>query len=267
MEATLASELTNRSVGFLWGDSKVGKTVYACSLPGRKLIINFDPDGFSSVAYRPDVDVVNLANMPASEAIRNAKKAAQWLASQDRQWDSCILDSATTLADVAVQEAVNMGIGKSTKFTPTIEAPGISAYGARNTIVNDIIWRLLRATGQLSMHFWILAHADDPQYDKKGENIIEQTIMLGAKMRQHIGLKASEIWFMDIVSGRRMIYLKPFGVRKPMGSRMFDIEKVQKFELKYDIAKPDEEQPHSLTKLWQAFDVGGRQKLLKLPTE
>ena len=41
MEATLASTLSARLVGILWGDAKTGKTTYACSLPGRKLLINF----------------------------------------------------------------------------------------------------------------------------------------------------------------------------------------------------------------------------------
>ena len=42
----------------LWGASGTGKTTLACTAPGKKLLILFDPDGDASIAERDDVDVV-----------------------------------------------------------------------------------------------------------------------------------------------------------------------------------------------------------------
>jgi hypothetical protein len=48
----------------LWGSSGGGKTTLACTAPGKKLLISYDPDGSDAIAYRDDVVVMDLANEP-----------------------------------------------------------------------------------------------------------------------------------------------------------------------------------------------------------
>lgn len=261
-----ASALSGRLVGIIWGDAKSGKTTYACSLPGRKLLINFDPDGFSSIAYRDDVDVLDLSTMAATEAMISAKKAAQYIIESAGDYESVIVDSLTTLTELALHDAVAKGIGKGKGgFFPTIDEPGLASYGARNNGVNDVVSKILRATGQQKLNCFFIAHADDPEFTQDGKTIVQQTIMLSAKIRNMAGLKVSEIYHINIDGGRRTLYVAPFGVKKPMGSRIFDTEKFKKFSLDYDINEPDEEQPCSLQSIIKNWKDGGFKKLTGLP--
>lgn len=250
----------------IWGDTKVGKTTYAMSAPGRKLIINLDPDGFSSIMHREDFDVIDLSQYSGKECIENAKKAVAMIKdwSKDNPLGTVILDSMTTLTYQAVKAAVENGIGKSAKFSPTLEVPGLSGWGARNSYVNDICDRILRITNQTNLNCIFIAHTDDPEYDKDGKTIIQQTMMLGAKIRQMTGLRASEIW--NITDGtKRRVFTAPHGVRKPMGSRMFDTAKVKDFDLNYDITKPDLEQECSIASLVKVWRNNGCKKLTVAP--
>ena len=45
----------------LWGQPGVGKTTLAATAPGKKLWVNFDPDGTDSVAQFENIDVVDLS--------------------------------------------------------------------------------------------------------------------------------------------------------------------------------------------------------------
>lgn len=266
MQPTKLTDRNVRHTGLVWADAKVGKSTWLMSLPGNKLIVNFDPDGFMSFAHREDVSVLDLAPLPPREAISQAEKAASYIVENKDAFTSVVLDSATTLTSVALQDAVARKVGASALFTPTIDAPGLQGYGARNNNVNSVMDRLFRATAQANMHFFITAHSDDPEYDKKGENILQQTVMLSAKIRNQAGLKVSEIWHMELASqGRRFVYLAPYGVKKPMGSRIFDTTRVPKFQLSYDIDKDDAEQPHALANIFAAWDQNGRRKLTSAP--
>lgn len=266
MDITQSTDLKTRLTGVLWGDAKTGKTTWAMTLPGKKLLINFDPDGFQSVAHRDDFAVLDLSMLPAKDAINNAKKAGAFILENADQFDSVIVDSLTTLADLALHDAVLRGVGKSPAFTPTIDAPGLAGYGARNNNINDVTDRILRATAQTNMHCFFIAHSDDPTYDSKGENILYQTIMLTGKVRNKVSLKTSEIYHLDIAPGnRRTVYVAPFGVKKPMGSRIFDTAKVSRFQLHYTIDKPDEEQPDTLAAIFAAWEKQGRKKLTAPP--
>lgn len=267
MEPQNASALSGRLVGVIWGNSKTGKTTWACSLPGRKLLINFDPEGFSSIAYRDDVDIIDLSILTPTDALRDAEKVGTYILENSDKYQSIVVDSLTTLSELALRDAIAKGLGKSNSgaFVPTLDEPGLTAYGGRNNRVNEVIWKILRATGQKKLHAFFIAHEDDPEYSKDGKTIVQQTIMLSAKIRNNAALKVSEIYYLNYDNGRRTIYLSPFGVKKPMGSRVFNTEEFQSFRLTYDIDKPDEEQQCSLQSIVRAWEEGGYKKLTALP--
>ena len=260
-----ASALSGRLVGIIWGDTKVGKTTWACSLPGRKLLINFDPEGYSSIAQREDVDVIDLSNELPKDAMRMASQAATFIKENADKYSSVITDSITTLTETSLYAAIANGVGKSDKFAPSLDAPGLSAWGARNNGVNDIIGKIIRATGQTKLHCFFIAHADDPEFSKDGKSIVQQTIMVSAKIRQMAGLKVSEIYYMETSQGRRKVYLTSYGVKKPMGSRIFNTEKFKSFDLHYDPTKPDAGQNCSLHNIVQMWQETGFKKLEGLP--
>ncbi len=266
MQITSSSDIKHRFAGVIWGDAKCGKTTWAASLPGKKLIVNFDPDGFTTLSNRDDFDVLDLSQLPPVDAIKQAKKVGEHIIANPDDYQSVIVDSLTTLTEAAIYDAVQRQIGKSKTFTPSIDAPGLSAWGARNTTVNEVNAKILRATAQKGVHCFFIAHADDPEFDENGKNIVQHTIMLSAKIRNNVGLKVSEIYHMTLGTGnRRTVYLAPFGYKKPMGSRIFDASKLPKFELNYDYNKPDAEQSHSLSSIFAAWENGGKQKLTAIP--
>jgi hypothetical protein len=267
MQPTPVSEKKHRFAGLIWSAPKVGKTTWACTLPGKKLLINFDPDGHMSVADRDDVDVLDLSDRPAQDMIKDADRAGMWLVSDEgKQYQSVVTDSVTPLVAAAVDDAVQRGVGKSARFTPTIDAPGLPAYGARNHTISRIFTRILRATSQNGQHCFFMAHMDDPERDNDG-NVIQQTMQLSPKIRNDVGLRISEIYHMDIDrQGRRKVYLTPFGLKQPMGSRLFNTNAVKQFDLKYDPEKPDDTQADTLANIFAAWEQGGRKKLQAVPT-
>jgi hypothetical protein len=164
-------------------------------------------------------------------------------------------------------DAIARGVGKSNTFTPTIDAPGLGAYGGRNNNVNDVCSRILKATAQKGINCFFIAHLDDPELDQDGKTIIQQTMMLSAKIRNMQALKMSEIYNITLASqGRRMLYLAPHGNLRPMGSRIFDTMIVKSFELKYSIDKDDASQNHSLASIIQRWQDGGRRKITVAPS-
>ena len=257
-----------RLAGIIWGPAKTGKTTFAATLPGKKLIINFDPDGYLSIMHRTDVDFIDLAELPAKDAINEAKKAADFIVSEEgEQYGSVILDSLTTLTETSLRDAIDRGIGRSAGFTPSIDAPGIAGYGARNSTTNDVLSRILRATGRAGKNVFFIAHADDPIQNEVGQ-AIQQTIMLASKIRNLATLKVSEIYYIDTgTGGKRTLYLAPFGIKSPMGSRIFDTAACPKFELKYTIDEDDETQPDTLANIINTWRENGYKKLTSRPTE
>jgi len=258
-------EITSRLNMILWGDSKAGKTTYAMSAPGRKLIINFDPDGFEAVAYRDDFDVLDLSTYRGADCINAAKKAAAQVAENAENYSTVIVDSLTTLTIQAVHAAIENRIGQSPKFTPSLEAPGLSAWGARNSYVNDVVERILRVTAKHNLHCILIAHMDDPETSDDGKTVIRQTMLLSAKIKAPTAIRTSEIWHMSYSNSGRKIYIAPHGVKEPMGSRMFNTEKVKQFTLNYDITKPDDEQPCAIATLFNSWRDNGKKKLVVAP--
>ena len=88
--------------------------------------------------------------------------------------------------------------------------------------------------------------------------------MLSAKIRNVASLKVSEIWHMTN-DRKRLVYLAPFGVKKPMGSRMFNTTKIDRFEIDYDIDKPDADQPCALCNIIKQWTDNGLAKLTTAP--
>ncbi len=254
-----------RLSGVIWGDAKTGKTTWAMSLPGRKLLINFDPDGFYSIAYREDVDVIDLSALPSHDAIEEAKKVADYIIQNAETYESVVLDSLTTLVEASLATAIFKKIGESNKFKPSIEAPGLAAYGARNGYTNDIVTRIMRACSKTGLNCFFIAHSDDPEFSEDGKNIVQHTMMLSSKIRNTTSLRVSEIYHLTLSSnGKRTVYFAPFGFKTPMGSRIIDTKAIPKIELDYTINKPDQEQALSLCSVINKWRENGLNKVTSL---
>lgn len=266
IEISNPGDIAPRSTGILWGPSKSGKTTLLMTLPGRKLIINVDPDGWTSVAKRKDMQVMDLSVLDFDETIRFGMGglAMQIEKSDFGEGDSLIFDSATSYGQCALQMAVKNKIGESRKsgFIPTIEEPGISAYGARTQYIVTTVRNLLRATAKKRMHCWVTSHEDTPTTNDKGD-FLYQSMLMSENAVNQTGLAVSEIWYLSKMDKVRRLAIAPCRGKKPMGSRMFTMESEPEFVLKYDTSKPNT-QPHSISTWWSQW-LAGDKTALELP--
>jgi hypothetical protein len=252
-------DVRRRSTGILWGPAKAGKTTLLASLPGRKLLVNIDPDGHEPIAYREDFSLLDISSYDHGEIVRIGEKKVPTLIKETENIDSVIIDSLSSYGWAALNHAINTGVGKGGGFTPSIEAPGLSAYGARTNYIIAMVRNALKATAARGQHCWFTAHMDTPEKDKAG-NFLYQSMNLSDNGVNQTSLSISEIWFMERDSKKTTIAVQPCRGRKPMGSRIFDQRGDVEFELKYDINEPDT-QPHSMSTFWRMYLHGGRKKL------
>lgn len=258
------TELIPRLTGVLWGPPKAGKTTLLMSSPGKKLIVNVDPDGWNSVASRDDFSVIDLAQEDFQDVITFGKdKLGTAIAESDYgPGDTLIFDSISSYGQNALQMAVYRGIGKSNKWSPTMEEPGLSAYGARTQYIVQTVRNILKATAKKGMHCWFTSHEDTPTTNAAGE-FLYQTMFLSDNGINQIGLSLSEIWYTFDANSVRKLLIRPARGKQPMGSRLFRMDKEPEFVLKYD-PREDNSQPHSIETWYNNWIEGGK-KPLELP--
>lgn len=222
-----------------------------------------DPDGDQSIPNRDDVSIIRMYEQPDDVVIRYlTNNMPTMLRKNEQQFDSVIFDSCSTLSSMALNTAIKNEVGASSgknSFKPSLEAPGLAAYGARTNYIIDIVNRNLRATSAVGMHCWFTSHEDEPKTDDKG-SFLYITMTLSGKSINGVGLNVSEIWHMRMNDKQWHIAIANSRGKKPMGSRIFDVTGEPEFRLRFDPDKgPD--QPHSIAKWFEQWEQGGRKKL------
>jgi len=250
----------------LWGMSGVGKTTLAATMPGRKLLLNLDPDGHISVSNRNDVDILDLSALSTDDVLNKLKSDNNPLnleeALKHGTYQSVILDSATSLSQRALENAVKQRLGASARsnFTPSMEAPGLAAYGGRNAILLTCIKGLLRVTGRYNCHCCIISHEDEPKISDAGE-VLYITMMLGGKLVSNVSLQLSEVWFMSESSGEKKLAIRPCRSRKPMKTRMFVANSNPEFPVSFNPDLWEDLDNNPIAKWWNEWEKGGGAKL------
>jgi len=254
---------TPRLAGLIWGNAKVGKTTYAASSPGKKYIINLDPEGYIAVDHRDDVEVWDYSDQEPKRVIDffTTKLGTRIDQSDAKPGDTFIFDSITVMNQHGLMTAIANGVGESRSFKPSIEMPGLAAYGARTQYLIHSMQPVLRATRRKGCNIWFIAHEDTPERNDKGD-FLYQSILMSDNAINQTSAAISEIWRMSVgTSNNREVFIRQTNLYKPMGSRIFRMDEGSSFKLKYDIDKPDLDQPHSIASLWQKYLDGNGQKL------
>lgn len=267
---TSGDEIPNRMALVLWGPSGCGKTTWAATAPGEKLWMSIGDQEHVSVMGRKDVHVAKLYDLDVDDFFKHGKSnnpfgLDQLLAENDKI-ETVVVDSMTAVASLALEKAVADRIGAGRGFTPSMEAPGISAYGGRNAITIEVLKGVLRVTAKHNVHCIITAHEDDPtMVEVNGQSIVDHIgIMLGGKIIGQTTWRLSEIWYMsqeDTGGKDRRIAIRPTRRRRPMKTRMFDTLGEPEFKLKYDQKKPDKGQMTIASIISQWNESGGIEKL------
>lgn len=211
----------------VWGPSGVGKTTLACTAPGKKLLVSFDPDGDASVADRDDVDVLDLSS--ARHAIVTEFKSDTsplGLAKVIEDYDTIIVDSLTNAQHKTVMHAIGTLRGA------TIEKPSMEAYGTRNALITQLVKNTLMLTAKHNKHVIFIAHEASPDRDKEGV-VIAVTVALGGQLVTSAPVDFSEVWNMQDTKGGRRITIRPARMRTPCKTRMFVTDKEPEFPWKH----------------------------------
>lgn len=263
-------ETPSRMAVLLWGAATCGKTTLAATAPGDKLWLSFGDNEHISVSHRDDVLVVNLSDMDYKELFKHAQcdnpfGLDKFLA-ENENVATVVVDSTTAIEYKALQKAVGEGVGRSKNFTPTMEAPGLSAYGGRNAIVLEVVTGILRVTAKHNVHVIFTAHEADPVLvEGQGNTVDYIAVQLGGKLVNGVTWRLSEIWFMSQETTgdrRRQLAVRAVRKRRPMKSRMFDQKGDAEFYVNYDPDKPDNA-PGQMTiaKWYDQWIDGDKQKI------
>jgi hypothetical protein len=217
-----------RFTSLIWGPSGIGKTTLASTMPGRIALINFDPEGPSSIADADNVTVFDLSGTSMSIVERMKGEDPLGIKSSLDHFDSYIIDSLTTIAERTLAHGIRLTKGA------TIERPSPGAYGARNAIIVELVRNVLAITAAHKKHVTFIAHEGPPNSNDDGV-ILDITLALGGQLPQNVSLRINEVWCMfETAKNEKMIICRKARMRTPVKSRMFDTMDSPEFEWKWN---------------------------------
>jgi phage nucleotide-binding protein len=255
IEITPAEELPINMAILIWGNAGVGKTTLACTAPGKKLLVNFDPRGPASVSTVSDVSVADYSGMGPRvvEAFKQADPLNLGKVLHD--YDTLVIDSLTTIADLTVAHGISLTKGAS------IERPSPGAYGARNALILALVTNVLRLTHNHGKHVIFIAHEGSPIRDEEG-GLVSIPVYLGGQLPAQVGVRFSEIWALyELANNKKTIGVRPCRMRGPMKTRMFVTSGSPEFGWKYNA----DTQEGATIRDWHTRWIEGGKKKLALP--
>lgn len=242
----------------LWGEAGCGKTYFANTAPGKRLIINLDPDGYQSLPKDDNTLLLDVSNESNNYLMDQSKSSDPFniktLIRDNPDVATVIVDSVTKYSERAVAYAIGKAPGS------THENPGPSAYGYRNRLTLNMVSAMLIATGTLTKHIIFICHEDVPTKDKEGA-VVSVTLLLGGSLPVEVPLQISEVWHMRDTSTERRIIVRSAGLRKPMKTRMFNTASGIEF-VSSTKADPSRVRLDTLIEQWYA----NKMEQLKIPS-
>src|SRR5262249_79288 len=185
----------------LWGLYNGGKSTWAATPPGEKLWLSFGDNEHVSVAYRKDVHIMDLSSVSHTDVFRDGVGPNPFgldkTLHDQRSIKSVVVDSLTAIQQLALEKAVYDKVGQSTKFSPSMQAPGRPAFGGRNQNLLSFMKSMLQVTGKHGVHIIFTAHEEDPvtASDGRGNDWVQTISMsLGGKLINIVSSQLSEIW-------------------------------------------------------------------------
>lgn len=216
----------------VWGGSGCGKTTLASTAPGHKMYFQFDNQGHTSIANRDDIVLLDLSGSTYRTTMMEFNKTDPFgmkaFILANPEVETIVVDSITTLAFLALQHAVTIAGGKS-----SIDVPGQNGYGVRNNIMRRVVQSIMQIASETDKHLVVITHDKEGDQDDNGKTI-EITMSLSSALANDVSLRFNEVWFMRDTGKERQIYVRAFGVWKPMKTRMFDASSATQFVWHYN---------------------------------
>jgi hypothetical protein len=209
----------------LWGTAGCGKTHLANTSPGKRLILNFDPDGTASLPVSDDTLLLDYStehNRIVSEVKSSNPFNLDTILREHPDIQTLIVDSMTAFTSKTVDHAVDTVKGA------TFENPSIQGYQVRNRYALGLCKSLLLITARYNRNVIFICHEDNEKNTDGAVMLI--TVMLGGSLREEVPLHISEVWHLQDKVTSRVAQVRSSGMYKPMKSRMFDTSNGYEFE-------------------------------------
>lgn len=248
----------------IWGKAGVGKTTLACTAPGEKLVINFDPNGPASVAGRGDVSVLDYSAARTSLTDEFKRPDPFGISKHLEQFDTVIIDSLSSIEELTTRQGV--AFAQSIGIKSFVENPSPTAYGARNALVLELVRNMMSVCSTMKKHLILIGHEAGPLKDKEG-SIVSIPLMLGGKLPVNVSVKLSEIWTMYDADGgkRKLVGIRPARMREIAKTRMFITTGSPEFTWAYDPEKGDEAQVSMTIADWHRQWIDNGKRKISLP--
>jgi AAA domain len=247
---------SGRFTALIWGPSGGGKTTLACTAPGRKLIVNFDPDGPDSVAYRNDTDVLDYSTRTygITETFKSETEPLGLTKAVLERYDTIIVDSITNASD----KALDAGVASSLVKGSHMERPAPGSYQFRNRLTLKLVKNVLRITGQHGKHCIFIGHEDSPTKTDEG-TVLFVSVALGGSLPDSVPIDFSEVWGIYEVPGKgKHLAIRPCRSRKPMKTRLFSTDKEPEFPLTYN---PITGKGDTISRWWEMWIINNKNKI------
>lgn len=214
----------------LWGTAGCGKTHLANTAPGKRLFLNFDPDGTASLPLDESTLLLDYSMEPDSivSQVQSSMNpfGLDTALKEHPDIQTVIVDSVTAFTSKAVAHSIGHQGAPGSKF----ENPGPAGYGFRNRHALGLAKSLLLVTARHNKHIIFICHEDVPTTNAEGA-VLYITLLLGGSLREEVPLHISEVWHMQDKLTSRVVQIRSSGQFKPMKSRMFDASAVTEFEV------------------------------------
>lgn len=259
VDVSAPSKEGHRLLMLLWGNAGCGKTTLASTAPGKKLWITFDNDALSPVNNRDDIIEADFSAVDSGFVLRASNSPTNPMSlgqTLDKLPDveTIVIDSITSFNEIALEQAI--------KDTPKADYhnPTLQGYGRRKQYTARFLYGMINLTAKRGLNLIIIGHEDAPEKDEiTGE--ISVNILLGGTLKKEVPIKLSEVWYMEDTGKQHKVYVRPFGSRKNIKTRMFNPGDANSFIWKYD---PDTMKGTTLEQLYTKWKEG-KYKKLSLP--
>lgn len=241
----------------IWAPAGMGKTTLACTAPGRKALINFDPDGPASIPEpdKKNITVFDLSSKDDSFFMRLKDGDPLGIEKTFDHFDSYIFDSVTSI----VERTLAIGISETKGATLLRPSPG--AYAARNNLAVNFIRNVLRITAKANKHAIFVTHEGAPQTNDDGA-LLGYTMSLGGQLPSQVALRINECWPMfEDGKNRKMIICRKSRLRDPAKSRMFDTSSSTEFEWRFNPNDWNDPTNMTLEKFYNEWTAANYNKL------
>ncbi|MFA7162262.1 MAG: AAA family ATPase [Candidatus Methanomethylophilaceae archaeon] len=224
-------EETFKIKALLLGDSGGGKSTSACTIPGKKLVLECDRRS-ESLAGTPDVQVVDIFTWEDAQAVVEEL----WTLAREEKpfpYSAIIGDSLSSLSRMAMEWSMNLTDSKGKK-TPT----GLGGVPAQQHYFPQMhaVSQLILAAIPLPCHIVFTGHLDI--YEDKVLNTIDIYPKITGKIRTEVSSWFNETYLCARKGGKYYWATAPFQRYTFLKSAMNKLGKYWQGDVELDFSQP-----------------------------